>query len=69
LSAIFSSLAAFIAAGIKPRTPLARAIVIVLVIKLFAIAGIKLLMFPDGAQPSADANAVANVLAPSTSRR
>jgi hypothetical protein len=67
LSALFSSLAAFIAAGVRPRTPLARAIVVVLVIKLFAIAGIKLFMFPDGAQPAADANAVAHLLAPSTS--
>ncbi len=69
MGAIFSSLAAFVAAGIKPSTPLARAIVIVLVIKLLAIAGIKLFMFPDSNRPAADAQTVARVLGPSPSSR
>jgi len=42
LSAIYSSLAAFVAAGARPPTPLARAIVLVLILKLIALAGIKL---------------------------
>ena len=54
LRAIFASLAAFISAGIRPRTPLARAIVFVLILKLIGIAGIKIFMFPDGAQPVVD---------------
>jgi hypothetical protein len=62
LRAIFSSLTAFLAAGLWPRTPFAKAIVFVLVIKLVGIAGIKLFMFPDGAQPVVDANAMAHVL-------
>ena len=62
--AIFSSLAAFLAAGIRPRTPLAKAIVLVLVIKLVGIAGIKVLMFPDHAQPAVDAAVMARALAP-----
>jgi hypothetical protein len=66
LRAIFSSLALFVSAGIRPRTALAKAIVLVLVLKLIGIAGIKLFMFPDNAQPVADAAAVARLVGPST---
>ena len=59
---ILSSLTAFLAAGLRPRTPLAKAIVFVLVIKLIGLAGIKLVMFPDSGQPVVDANAMARVL-------
>jgi hypothetical protein len=62
LRAIVSSLAAFMAAGLCPRTPLAKAIVLVLVIKLFGIAGMKVFMFPDSAQPLVDASAMARVV-------
>lgn len=62
MGAILSSLAAFIAAGARPRTPLAKAIVLVLVIKLIGIAGMKVFMFPEGAQPVVDANAMARVV-------
>jgi hypothetical protein len=65
LRAIFSSLALFVSAGIRPRTALAKAIVLVLVLKLIGIAGIKLFMFPDNAQPVADAAAVARLVGPS----
>jgi hypothetical protein len=61
LRAIASSLAAFLAAGLRPRTPLAKAIVLILVIKLIGIVGMKAFMFPDGAQPVVDANAMARV--------
>jgi hypothetical protein len=59
-----SSLSAFLSAGVRPRTPLARAIVLVLVIKLIGIAGIKIFLFPDSAQPVVDAAAMARVVAP-----
>jgi len=62
--AIFWTLAAFLGAVIRPRTPLAKAIVLVLLIKLAGIAGIKVFMFPDGAAPTVDAAAMARVLAP-----
>jgi hypothetical protein len=67
LSAMFSSLVAFIAAGIRPPTPLARAIVLVLVRKLIGIAGIKFLMFPDNAP--IDAVEMARALGPPASSR
>ena len=62
LRAILSSLSAFLAAGARPRTPLAKAIVLILVIKLISIASIRFFMFPDSAQPASDATAVARVL-------
>jgi hypothetical protein len=62
LRAIVSSLAAFLAAGLRPRTPLAKAIVFVLVIKLIGIASMKVFMFPDSAQPIVDANTMARVV-------
>ena len=55
MRAIFASLSAFLAAGLRPRTPLAKAIVLVLVIKLIGIAGMKMFMFPESAQPFVDA--------------
>jgi len=69
LRAIFSSLALFVSAGIRPRTPLARAIVLVLILKLIGIAGIKVFMFPDNAQPVADAAAMVRMLGPPASVR
>lgn len=62
LRAISSSLTAFLAAGLWPRTPLARAIVLILVIKLIGIAGMKMFMFPDSARPRVDANTIARVI-------
>ena len=57
-----SSLAAFLAAGLRPRSPLAKAIVLVLALKLIGIAGMKVFMFPDSAQPTVDANTMARVV-------
>ncbi|MFZ0237712.1 MAG: hypothetical protein WAL37_10165 [Xanthobacteraceae bacterium] len=65
MRAIFSSLTAFVSAGVRPATPLAKAIVLVLILKLIGIAGIKVFMFPDNAQPVADAAAVARLVGPS----
>jgi len=69
MSAIFSSLAAFVTAGIRPQTALAKAIVFVLVLKLFGIIAIKVVMFPDSARPAADTANIERVLGPSMSQR
>ena len=69
LSAIFSTLGAFVAAGVRPQTALARAIVFVLVLKLIGIVAIKLIMFPDSARPAIDAAAIERAVAPSVSPR
>lgn len=67
LRSILSSLTAFVAAGVRPRTPLAKAVVAVLVLKLVGIAGIKIFMFPDHAQPAVDAASVARAIGVPTS--
>jgi hypothetical protein len=69
LSAIFSSLAAFVAAGVRPQTALARAIVLVLILKLVGLVAIKLVMFPDSARPAIDPAVVERVFGPSVSQR
>jgi hypothetical protein len=69
MSAIFSSLTAFVAAGIRPQTALAKAIVLVLVLKLFGIIAIKLIMFPDSARPAADTANIERVLGPGMPQR
>jgi hypothetical protein len=68
MSAIFSSLAAFVAAGFRPQTALAKAIVLVLLLKLVGIVAIKLIMFPDSARPADSAN-IERVLGPSMSQQ
>jgi hypothetical protein len=62
LTAILSSLVAFFAAGLRPRTPLAKAIVMVLTVKLIGILCFKFLSFPDSARPAADANAITRLI-------
>jgi hypothetical protein len=62
LNAILSSLAAFFAAGIRPRTPLAKAIVLVLALKLIGIVGMRIFMFADGIQPDVSASTMARVI-------
>jgi len=56
---------AFVSAGIRPATPLAKAIMLLLVLKLIGVASIKLFMFPDNAKPAADAAAIARLVGPS----
>jgi hypothetical protein len=62
LRAILSSLGAFIAAGLWPRTPLAKAIVFVLAIKLVAITVARIYLATDAAQPVVDAAVMARVI-------
>jgi hypothetical protein len=61
LRAILSSLGAFAAAGLRPRTPLAKAIVLVLVIKLIGVIAVRIYMATDSA-PAVDANAMARMI-------
>jgi hypothetical protein len=61
VKAILASLMAFFAACVRPRTSLAKAIVLVLVLKLVGIVGIKVLMFPGSAEPTVDTAAMARL--------
>ena len=67
MNAILSSLAAFLAAAVRPRTPLAQAIRLVLVIKLIAIGGIGVFMHAINGPAGVDPIAVARLIGPSPS--
>lgn len=62
MRAILSSLNAFMVAGLRPRTPLAKAVVLVLVIKLIGIAAVRFYMVADKAEPVVDASTMARVI-------
>ena len=64
LNAIVSAFAAFLAAGLRPRTTLAKAIMLVLIIKLIAIGGIGLVMNADHGRPVADSIAMSQLIGP-----
>jgi hypothetical protein len=64
LNAVLSSIVAFLAAGVRPPTPFAKAIRLVLAIKLVAIASIGMVMLAGRARPGVDATAVARLIGP-----
>ena len=61
---ILSSLADFARAGLRPRTPLARAIVFVLCLKLVVILSMQVLLQYGGARPVVDESAVSRLIGP-----
>ena len=63
---LLTSLAAFARAAYRPQTLLARAIVTVLVIKLFAVGGMMLAGHYTDRSAAADASGVADRLGPSS---
>jgi hypothetical protein len=67
VNAVISSLAAFLAAGVRPPTPLAKAIVLVLTLKLLAIAAGSVLLFSMHERRTADPSAVSRLIGPSPS--
>lgn len=54
MRALLSSLAAFVHAGYKPRTPLARGIVIALALKLSLVVALRLFVFGGEDRPAID---------------
>ncbi len=64
-----SSLGAFLAAALRPQTPLAKTIVAVLVIKLIAITGIGAFMLTGRGQAPVGADAMARLLGPPISKQ
>jgi hypothetical protein len=63
---LLSSLAAFARAAVRPQTLLARAIVTVLIIKLFAVGGMMLARHYTDRSAVADSAGVADRLGPSS---
>jgi hypothetical protein len=64
MKAVLSSLGAFLAAGIRPRTPLAKAIVLALAIKLVAIVTMKVFLFSGDGRPVIDEAAMDHLIGP-----
>lgn len=64
MSALLSSLAAFVKAGIRPRTPLARAIAVALAIKLCVVVAARIFLFGADARPVVTEETVNRLLAP-----
>ncbi len=66
MKAVLLTLADFIASGLRPRTPLARAIACALVLKLIVILSMKLFLFSGDARPLVDEAAMSRLIGPST---
>ena len=65
MKAVLVTLAEFLRAGLRPQTPLARAVVLALAVKVVAIMAIWLAFFSGDAQLPADASAMARLIGPS----
>ena len=65
MNAVLSSLAAFLAAGARPPTPLAKAIVLVLAVKLMAIAAIGAFLSSSTERMVVDSITVSRLIGPS----
>ena len=63
---VLASLAAFIGAGWRPASPLARAIVIVLAAKLIAVAAMTVFLFVADQNAVVDAATVGRLLGPTS---
>jgi len=63
---LLASLAAFIDAGLRPQSPLARAIVVVLAAKLIAVTVMLVFLFFANQYVIADVAAVSRLLGPSS---
>ena len=66
MKAVFLSLADFLVSGVRPRTPLAKAIAVALVIKLVVIVSMKVFWFSGDARPVVDEVTMSGVIGPST---
>jgi hypothetical protein len=65
MKALLLSLGDFLRAGVRPQTPLAKAIILALAVKLAAIVTIWLTFFFGNARPLADASTIAHLIGPS----
>jgi len=65
MKAILSSLADFISAGLRPRTPLAKAIPVALAVKLVVVVSMMVFWFSGDARPVVDDTVMDRVLGPS----
>jgi hypothetical protein len=64
MSGVFPTLAAFAEAGLRPRTPLAKAIVVALVIKLCVVVAMRIFLFGSDARVAVDEASMTRLFAP-----
>lgn len=69
MSALVSSLSAFVQAGFRPRTPLARAIAVALALKLCVVVAARIFLFGADARPVVNEETVVRLLAPPAAAR
>lgn len=69
MSALLSSLSAFAKAGVRPRTPLARAIVVALTIKFCVVVAARIFLFGADQRPVVDETAMNRLFAPQAQSR
>ena len=62
MRAIWASLGAFVSAGLRPRTALAKAIMWILVIKLIGVTAICIYQTADNVEPAMNAATMARVI-------
>ena len=66
MRAVLSSLAAFVMAGLPPRTPLAKAIVFALAFKFVAITAMQVYLLSGDGPPPVDQTTIARLIGPAT---
>jgi hypothetical protein len=64
MKSVISALAAFLTAGLRPRTPLAKAISVALAVKLVVIVSMKVFLFSGDARPVVDDAVMDRVIGP-----
>lgn len=64
MSALVTSFTAFLKAGVRPRTPLARAIVVALAIKLCVVVAMRIFLFGSDQRSVVDEAAMDRLFAP-----
>lgn len=62
MRAVLASLGAFAAAGLRPRTPLAKAIMLILLIKLIGVTAMRVYLTAENVEPAVDAATMARVI-------
>jgi hypothetical protein len=64
MRSVLSALADFIAAGLRPRTPLAKAITVALAVKIVVIVSMKIFLFSGDFRPEVDESVMDRVIGP-----
>lgn len=60
MGAVLSSLADFVSAGLRPRTPLAKAISVAILVKLCVVIAMRIFLFGADQRPHVDASVLAD---------